>query len=186
MHRTSFFPPLLLFMWKECSRSLLAIKPSSSFCPQFLPDHNWWKTGQITSLIVYSHLWYAVYVTVILVNFSCWMTDFKRLRRICGILKFEWKCVDIQGIFWVGFLGAGNAQFQNLSNLSLFLRWRWGPCQHRRALTELPTVLGNFPTGTIKSIMSSNIDLMFDLDFKISLELLKKAVGFLWELTMSN
>lgn len=112
--------PLLLFLWKECLRSLLVIKPSAPFCPQFVPDHNWWKIRQITSLIVYSHLWYAVYVTVILVNFSCWITDFKRLRRICGILKFEWKSVNIQGIFWVGFLDAGNAQFQNLSS---FLSW---------------------------------------------------------------
>lgn len=94
-----FFPLLLLFLWKECSRSQLAIKPSSPFCPQFMPDHNWWKARQITSLIVYSHLWYAIYVSVILVNFNCWITDFKRLRRMCGIWEFEWKSIDIQEIF---------------------------------------------------------------------------------------
>lgn len=186
MHRTFFFPPLLLLLWKECSRSPLAIKPSSPFCPQFMPDHNWWKTRQITSLFVYSHLWYAIHVSVILINFSCWITDFKRLRRMCGIWEFEWKSVHIQEILGVGFLGTGNAQFQNLSNLSLFLRLGWGPCQHGRALTELLTVLGNLPAGTLKSIISSNIDLTFDLECKLSFELLKQVVDFLWELTMSN
>lgn len=105
---------------------------------------------------------------------------------MCGIWEFEWKSVDIQEIFWIGFLGAGNAQFHNLCNLSLFLRWRWGPCQNRRVLTELLTVLGNLPAGTIKPIMSSNIDLRFDLECKLSFELLKKVVDFLRELTMSN
>lgn len=184
MHRTFFLSPLLLFLWKECSRNLLAIKPASPFCPQFMPDHNWWKARL-------NYIINCLFSFVVCHLCECHLSKLQLLKLLA--LK-DWeeyvgsgnlsgsKSVDIQEIFWGGFLGAGNAQFQSLSNLSLFLRWRWGPCQQRRALTELLTVHGNLHAGTIKSIMSSSIGLTFDLECKIPFELLKQAVDFLWEL----